>query len=184
MKMMMIQKEVRAKVNVSPEEIKAYYDTHPQEFASGKETFKIAQILVAVPPNATPAEIDAARAKAEGIRKQLLSGADFGQLARQYSDDDSKAQGGELGDFSRGDMLDPIQNAVDGMKVGDISELVRTDHGFHILKLEAHEQAGVKPLSAVSDQIRDKLTTQKAQQEFSTWVDNDLVKQHYVETFN
>ena len=183
-KMMMIQKEVRAKVNVSPEEIKAYYDTHPQEFASGKETFKIAQILVAVPPNATPAEIDAARAKAEGIRKQLLSGADFGQLARQYSDDDSKNQGGELGDFSRGDMLDPIQNAVDGMKVGDISELVRTDHGFHILKLEAHDQGKAKPLSEVSDQIRDKLTTQKAQQEFSTWVDNDLVKQHYVETFN
>jgi peptidyl-prolyl cis-trans isomerase SurA len=183
-KMMMIQKEVRGKVNVSPEEIKAYYDTHRQEFTSGKETFRVAQILIAVPPNATPGEVDAARAKAESIRKQLQSGADFGQLAREYSDDDSKNQGGELGEFSRGDMLDTIQNAVDVMKVGEISEPVRTDHGFHILKLEAHEQGQTKPLSEVSDQIRDKLTTQKAQQEFSTWVDNDLVKQHYVETFN
>jgi parvulin-like peptidyl-prolyl isomerase len=183
-KMMMIQKEVRGKVNVSPEEVKAYYDAHRQEFTSGKETFKVAQILVAVPPNATPAEIDAARTKAESIRKQLLSGADFGQLARQYSDDDSKNQGGDLGNFSRGDMLDPIQNAIDGMKPGDISEPVQTDHGFHILKLEAHDQGQVKPLSEVSDQIRDKLTTEKAQQEFSAWVDNDLVKQHYVEMFN
>ncbi len=183
-KMMMIQKEVRGKVNISPDEIKAYYDAHPQEFSVGKESFKLAQILIAVPPNATPAQVEAARVKAESIHKQLLDGADFGQLARQYSDDDSKSQGGELGDFSRGDMIDAIQNAIDHMKVGDISEPIRTEHGFHIVKLEAHEQSGLKPLAEVSGQIRDRLVSQKAQKQFATWVDNDLVKQHYIETFN
>ena len=183
-KMIMIQKEVRGKVNISPDEVKAYYDAHPEEFSVGKENFKLAQILIAVPANATPAQVEAARVKADSIHKQLLDGADFGKLARQYSDDDSKSQGGELGDFSRGDMIDPIQNAIDHMKVGEISEPIRTEHGFHIVKLEAHDQAGTKPFSEVSSQIQDKLVSQKAQQQFGTWVDNDLVKQHYIETFN
>lgn len=183
-KMMMIQKEVRQKVNISPDEIKAYYDAHPQEFSVGKERFKLAQILIAVSPKASPAEVEAARNKAETIHQQLLNGADFGKLARQYSDDDSKSQGGELGDFSRGEMIDPIQNAIDHMKVGGISEPVRTDHGFHIVKLEAHDLPGVKPLAEVSAQIQEKLVTQKAQQQFATWVQSDLVKQHYIETFN
>ena len=182
--MIMIQKEVRQRVNVSPDEVKAYYDAHPEEFSVGKESFKLAQILIAVPANAPPAQVEAARVKAESIHKQLLDGADFGKLARQYSDDDSKSQGGELGDFSRGDMIDPIQNAIDHMKAGDISEPIRTEHGFHIVKLEAHDQVGVKPLTQVSGQIQEKLVSQKAQQQFGTWVDNDLVKQHYIETFN
>jgi peptidyl-prolyl cis-trans isomerase SurA len=183
-KMIMIQKEVRQKVNISPGEIKAYYDAHPQEFTVGKESFKLAQILIAVPPNASPAQIAAAHAKAEDIRKQLLAGADFGKLAREYSDDDSKSQGGELGNFSRGDMIDSIQKAIDQMKVGEISEPIRTDHGFHILKLEAHDKAGLKPLAEVSSEIQEKLVGQKAEQQFSTWVDQDLAKQHYIETFN
>src|SRR5713226_6483125 len=175
-KMIMIQKEVRGKVNISPDEVKAYYDAHPEEFSVGKETFKLAQILIAVPANATPAQVEAARVKADSIHKQLVDGADFGKLARQYSDDDSKSQGGELGDFSRGDIVDAIQNAIDHMKGGEISEPIRTDHGFHIVKLEEHEQSGAKPFSEVSGQIQDKLVSQKAQQQFGTWVDNDLVK--------
>jgi peptidyl-prolyl cis-trans isomerase SurA len=183
-KMTMIQKEVRQKVNISPDEVKAYYDAHPEEFSVGKENFKLAQILIALPPNPTPAQVTAARAKADDIHKQLHDGADFGKLARQYSDDDSKGQGGELGDFSRGDILDPIQNVIDHMKVGDVSEPIQTEHGFHIVKLEAHDQVGVKPFSDVSGQIREKLVSQKAQRQFGSWVDNDLVKQHYIETFN
>jgi parvulin-like peptidyl-prolyl isomerase len=183
-KMMMIQKEVRQKVNISPEEIKAYYDAHPDEFRVGKERFKLAQILIALPANASPAQVEAARVKAENIRKQLLDGADFNKLALQYSDDDSKSQGGELGDFARGEMIDPIQKAIDQMKVGAVSEPIRTEHGFHLVKLEAHDEVGIKPLAEVSGQIQEKLVSQKAQQQFGSWVDNDLVKQHYIETFN
>ncbi len=183
-KMLMIQKEVRARVNISPAEVKAYYDSHPDEFRVGKERFKLAQILIAVPPNATAAQIDAARAKAESVRNQLLKGADFNAMARQYSDDDSKSQGGELGEFSRGEMLDQIQAAVDRLKPGEISPPIQSEHGFHLVKLEAHDEVGIKPFSQVSAQIREKLVGQKAERQFAAWVNNDLVKQHYVETFN
>ncbi len=183
-KMLMIQKEVRARVSISSDEIKAYYDSHPDEFRVGKERFKLAQILIAVPPNATPAQIDAARAKAESIRSQLLKGADFNAMARQYSDDDSRSQGGELGEFSRGEMLDQIQAAIDKLKPGEISPPIQSEHGFHLVKLEAHDEVGVKPFSQVSAQIREKLVGLKAERQFAAWVNNDLVKQHYVETFN
>ncbi len=183
-KMMMIDKEVRQKVNISPAEIKAYYDAHPDEFTAKKERFKLAQILIALPPNPTPDQVAQARKKAEDIRKQVVKGGDFAALARQYSDDDSKNQGGELGDFSRGEVLDPIQNAIDHMKPGEISEPIQSEHGFHIIKLEAHDLPGVKPLPEVSAQIRDKLMTDKAKDKFARWVETDLVKQHYVETVN
>ncbi len=183
-KMMMIDKEVRQKVNITPDEIKAYYDAHPQEFTAKKERFKLAQILIALPPNPSPADVEAAQKKAEDIRKQAVNGGDFAALARKYSDDDSKNQGGELGDFHRGEILDPIQNAIDQMKPGEISEPIRTEHGFHIVKLEEHDKPGLKPLPEVSAQIRDKLMTEKAKEKFANWVDTDLVKQHYVETVN
>src|SRR5260370_17274407 len=134
-KMIMIQKEVRGKVNISTDEVKSYYDAHPQEFSVGKETFKLAQILIAVPANATPAQVEAAHVKADSIHKQLVDGADFGKLARQYSDDDSKSQGGDLADFSRGDIVDPIQKAIDRMKGGEMSEPIRPDHDFHTARL-------------------------------------------------
>jgi peptidyl-prolyl cis-trans isomerase SurA len=181
-KMMMIDKEVRQKVNISPAEIKAYYDAHPAEFTAKKERFKLAQILIALPPNSSPDQVEAARQKAEDIRKQAVKGGDFAALARKYSDDDSKSQGGELGDFSRGEVLDSIQTAINKMKPGEISEPVRTEHGFHIVKLEEHDTPGLKPLAEVSDQIRDKLMTDKAKAQFTKWVETDLVKQHYVET--
>lgn len=181
-KMMMVEKEVRQKINISPAEIKAYYDAHPAEFKVKKERFKLAQILIALPPNPTPTEVEAARKKADKVRKLAVNGGNFATLAHKYSDDNSSSQGGELGYFSRGEVLDPIQNAIDKLQPGQISEPVRTVHGFHILKLEEHDKAGLKPLAEVSSQIRGKLMTEKAKQEFAKWVETDLVKKHYVET--
>jgi peptidyl-prolyl cis-trans isomerase SurA len=181
-KMMMVNKEVRQKINISPTEIKAYYDAHPAEFTVKKERFKLSQILIALPPNPTPVQVEAARKKADMVRALAVNGGNFASLARKYSDDDSKNQGGELGYFTRGEVLDPIQNAIENMQVGQISEPVRTVHGFHILKLEAHDKPGVKPLAEVSAEISSKLMTEKAKQEFAKWVETDLVKQHYVES--
>lgn len=183
-KMMMVNKAVREKINITPAQIKAYYDAHPAEFMVKKERFKLSQILIALPPNPTPAQVDAAQKKADMVRKLAANGADFAALARKYSDDDSASQGGELGYFSPGEVLDPIQNAVEKMQVGQISEPIRTVHGFHILELEEHEKPGVKPLSEVSAQIQNKLMAADAQREFTKWVETDLVKQHYVETIN
>jgi len=182
-KMIMLDKDVRSKVKVPDADVKAYYNSHQAEFTNQSERYKLAQILVAVSPNAPAADIAAARDKAEKIRKRAASGEDFHALAAQLSDDDSKSKGGELGYFAPDEMIDEIRTGVAGLKPGEISKVVRTSHGFHILKVEEHDVVGPKPFAEVEDEIRDKLTDAKAKENFRQFVDQDLVKNHHIESF-
>jgi peptidyl-prolyl cis-trans isomerase SurA len=181
-KAMMIEQEVRAKISVPDADVKAFYDAHQQDFTIAKERLRLAQVLIALPPNATPAQVSAAQKKAEMIRARAAKGTDFGDLARVYSDDDSKSNGGELGWFAPADINDSILAAVKSLKPGDISGPARTSHGIHIVKLEEHEVPGVVPLSEVKTEIRAQLVDQQSSVQLEKWVESDLVKQHYVET--
>ena len=116
------------------------------------------------------------------LRARALKGDDFGDLARLYSDDESKSSGGELGWFAPGDVNDAILAAVKSLKPGEISAPVRTSHGIHILKLEDHQVPGLVPLSDVKEQIRQELVDEQSAAALKKWVESDLVKQHYVET--
>lgn len=181
-KAMMLNEELRQHVTIAPEEIQAYYDTHKDEFTVKQEKFQLAQILIAVPPNASPAEVAAAKAKAEEVRRKAAGGEDFHELAKHYSDDDSKAQGGELGVFGPDDIMDEILAAIKNLQPGQISEVVRTKHGFHIVKVEEHAVPGLKPLPVVKEDIRNHLVDQQTRARLESWVETDLVKQHDVET--
>ena len=181
-KAMMIEQEVRAKIDVPEADIKAYYDAHKEDFTITKERLKLAQILIALPPNPTAAQVSAAQKKADMIRARAAKGDDFGDLARVYSDDESKSNGGELGWFAPSDVMDQILVAVKLLKPGEISAPIRTSHGIHIVKLEEHEVPGVQPLSDVKAPIRGQLVDQQSGAQLEKWVESDLVKQHYVET--
>ncbi len=181
-KMEMIQTQVREKVNIPQADIQVYYDTHQEEFTIDKERLKLAQILVAVPPNATPRQRADLKKRAETLRQRAIKGEDFYELARRYSDDQSKTDGGELGWFAPADIMDEILAGVKPLKPGEVSQVVQTKNGYHVLKLEDHEVPGVQPLADVQGKIRDKLQDQRAQATFETWVQTDLIKQHYVET--
>ncbi len=182
-KMMMLDQEVRQKVSVPPPDIKAYYDSHPDEFAIKDERYRIAQVLIVIPANPTDEQRATAKAKAEAVRKRAVSGADFAELARRFSDDSSRSSGGDLGWFKPDDIMEEILAAVKPLKPGEVSEVVETKHGLHVLKLQAHEMPGSKPLDDVTEYIRNKLIDQAAQQRYQTWVEQELIKNHYVETF-
>jgi len=163
-------------------EVQAYYKEHPDEFTVSDEHYRLAQILIAVPPDASPEQVAAAQKKADDIRKQAVAkDANFGDLARQYSDDDSKSKGGQLGDFTPGEINDNIAKAIAGLNDGDVSNVVRTKYGFHIVKVEEHEKPGLQPLDDVKNIIRDKLMTEQAKTKFQDWIDNDLKRRHLVE---
>ncbi len=181
-KMAMIDKEVRDKIVIPPSEIEAYYSAHKDDFTVKSERLKIAQILIAVPDNATAAQLAVAKKKADSIHNRAVRGEDFGGLARRYSDDSSKNNRGELGWFAPGDINDAILAALRPLKPGDISPVVRTKFGFHVLRLEDHEVPGPRPLADVREEIRQKLQDERAQDTLQTWVDTELVKQHYVQT--
>ncbi len=180
--MAMFQHEVRDKVVVSDADIEAYYKDHPEEFNVTEEKYRLAQILIAAPASATPEQVDAAKHKAEDVHAQLVKGKDFGDLARQYSDDDSKTKGGELGQFDPNDLNDDIAKGIKNVKVGDVSDVIRTKYGFHIIKVEDHLVPGGMALNDVKGAIRQKLQADRSKEDFQKWVDRDLVKEHYVET--
>jgi peptidyl-prolyl cis-trans isomerase SurA len=180
----MVQREVREKIQVPDSAIAAYYKSHPDEFTIKQEKYRLAQILIAVPDNAPPDKVAAAQKKAEAVRAMAVKGQDFGELARQYSDDDSKTKGGELGEFDPADLNDQIAAAVKQTKPDGIAPLVHTRYGFHIIKVEEHQQPGEQPLAAVKDQIRDKLVNAQAKERFEQWVEQDLAKQHDIETLS
>jgi peptidyl-prolyl cis-trans isomerase SurA len=182
-KEMMIRQQVRQRVEISNADIQAFYDAHKADFTVATEKLKVAQILIGVPQNATPQQVAALQTKADKIRAVAAGGADFAALARKYSDDESRNNGGELGWFGPQDILDQIYGAVKNLKPGDISQVVRTSHGFHILKLEEHQVAGLQPLAEVKEEIRNQLINQRANAELENWVETDLTKQHDVETF-
>ena len=181
-KAMMIEQEVRAKINVPDADVKAYYDAHKADFTITKERLKLSQIMIALPASPTPAQLAAAQKKATVVRARIAKGDDFGDLARVYSDDDSKSNGGELGWFAPADVNDNILAAVKPLKPGEVSAPVRTSHGIHLVKLEEHEVPGVVPLSEVKEQIRGQLVDEQSASQLQKWVESDLVKQHYVET--
>ena len=181
-KAMMLNEELRQHVTVPPEEIQAYYDAHHDEFTVKQEKYKLAQILVAVAPNASPADVAAAQVRADEARKKAAAGEDFGDLAKRYSDDESKAQGGELGVFGPDDVMDEILVAIKNLQPGQTSDVVRTKHGFHVIKVEQHEVPGVKPLAIVKEDIRNHLVDQQTRGRLQTWVETELVKRHDVET--
>jgi peptidyl-prolyl cis-trans isomerase SurA len=180
----MVQREVREKIQVPDSDVKAYYKSHPEEFTITQEKYRLAQILIAVPAGAPPDKVAAAQKKAEEVRTMAMKGKDFGELARQYSDDDSKTKGGELGEFNPADLNDQIAAAVKQTKTGGIAPLVHTHYGFHIIKVEEHQKPGELPLAAVKDQIHDKLVNEQAKGRFEQWVEQDLAKQHDIETLN
>ena len=182
--MTMIDKEVRQKIVIPDSQVEAYYKEHPDEFKITDERYRLAQILIAVPPDAPPDQVAAAQAKADDVRKQLQKGADFGDLARKYSDDDSKNKDGELGYFGPNDLNDDIAKAITNLKPGDVSPVVHTKYGFHIVKVEEHHTPGVVPFAEVKGAIREKMMTDQAKAEFQKWIDTDLAGQHDVETNN
>jgi peptidyl-prolyl cis-trans isomerase D len=100
--------------------------------------------------------------RAQEVLQQAKAGADFAELARQHSEDTSAEQGGELGLFGRGEMVPEFEQAAFALEVGEISDLVRTTYGFHIIKVNQRQEPMTRPLDSVREEIRNVLTQEKA----------------------
>ncbi len=154
-------KDFSKKVSVTDDEIKDYYDEHYKEYNEEKRV-KASHILFKVPYNASPEEVEKVKAKALKVLNLAKSGEDFAELARKYSEGPSAKNGGELGYFTKKDMVPEFANAAFKMKPGEISDLVRSPYGFHIIKVEDVKPAHHKTLEEVKDEIRNKLVNEKA----------------------
>ena len=159
---------LQPQIVVDEADIEKYYAEHQPEFGT-QEQRQATHILISVTPQASNETKQAAKAKAEQVLKLVKqSPAKFADLAQEYSQDPgSAAKGGDLGMFGRGMMVKPFDESVFSLRVGEISDLVLSDFGYHIIKLLAVSPAKISPLHEVRNDIAQKIKLQKANDKFA-----------------
>lgn len=179
-KAQLINREIRGKVNVTPEEVQRYYEAHIAEYSTPAKV-QVAHILFRLDANASADQVAAVTAKAQSVRDRIKKDADFAAMAKEYSDDPSGQNGGDLGWFKQGELLDDLEKVAARLKVGEVSEPVRSKVGVHILKVEAREGESHQKLDALADQIKEQLYNAALEDRFQKWLEEDLRKRHHVE---
>ena len=154
-------------VEVSEREVQRYYQTHLEDFKVPVQR-RARHILFKVPPSATPEEEEKIRKRAEEVLNRARAEEDFAELAKGYSEDETTAQsGGDLGYFSRGRMVKELDDVLFSMQINDISDLIRTNFGYHIVQLTDIQRAHYQPFSdaEVRERIEKNLRIEKAEQQ-------------------
>jgi len=168
------QNEVLGKIGVTDDEAKRYYESHLNEFTTAP-TVTLREILVTVPSDSKGLNVaadDTAKEKAEEIRKRVTTGGEnFEKLASEISDSPSKANGGLIGPLSVNDISPELRKLIEAMKPGDVAELIRTQRGYQILKLEAMTSAETMTLEQAREQISERVFTDKRKAEFQKYLE-------------
>ncbi|PFH12067.1 peptidyl-prolyl cis-trans isomerase D [Collimonas sp. PA-H2] len=159
---------VASQITVSDADIKSYYDQNVSRYTEAEER-RASHILVALKKDAPAAEQAAAKAKAESLLAEVRkTPADFAKVAKANSQDTASAElGGDLGYFSAGSMVKPFEDAASKLKQGEISDLVQSDFGYHIIELTGIKPAKVKPLDEVKTEIAGEIKKQLAARKFT-----------------
>nr|NIQ03672.1 hypothetical protein [Nitrospinaceae bacterium]NIR57559.1 hypothetical protein [Nitrospinaceae bacterium]NIS88029.1 hypothetical protein [Nitrospinaceae bacterium]NIT84893.1 hypothetical protein [Nitrospinaceae bacterium]NIU47069.1 hypothetical protein [Nitrospinaceae bacterium] len=163
-----------AEITVREEDIQDYYENRIADFRVEKR-YKASHILIQTSsPEAgddtsegkpQKSADEKAKAEAERVLEKIRGGADFAQLAEKYSDDpSSKNNGGSLGEFPQGSMVPEFEEALEKLKVGEISEPVKTAFGYHIIRLDGKQEERIRPLEEVRTLIESKIKETKARQ--------------------
>lgn len=148
-----LKKKVESDSNVSDEELKKFYDQNKDKFKVGEQV-KASHILVKT------------EKEAKDALAALKAGGNFEDLAKKLSVDSSAAKGGDLGWFGKGNMVPAFEKAVFALKEGQLSDVVKSDFGFHIIKLTGKRAAGIRPFDEVKEQIKAALMPTKQQEIF------------------
>ena len=148
-----LKKKVEVESKVSDEDMKKFYEQNKEKFKSG-EQIKASHILVK------------SEKEAKEILARLKSGGNFEELAKKSSVDSSSAKGGDLGWFGKGSMVPAFEKAALALKEGQISDVVKSDFGYHIIKLTGKRPAGIRPYEEVKEQIKGAIMPTKQQEVF------------------
>ena len=164
-----ITKHIAEKVTVSDKELKAYYDSHPDSFKQ-PEQVRASHILIKVDPQADESQRAEARKKIEEIQQKLQKDEDFATLAKEPSQGPSSAKGGDLDYFRRGQMVKPFEEAAFALKPGEVSDLVETRFGYHLIKVIDKKPETTIPYEDIKEKVRQYLKDKKVHEEVGLYV--------------
>jgi peptidyl-prolyl cis-trans isomerase C len=166
----LIDQQISGKIEITDEESKAFYDRNLQLFKQ-PEQVKASHILIKVDAAATDAQKTEARQKIDAVRQKLKDGGDFAELAKEYSEGPSNSRGGDLGYFKRGQMVKPFDDAVFAMQPDEVSDIVETRFGYHIIKVYDKKPEQTLAYADVKDQLSQRLKQEKIEKEATKYID-------------
>ncbi|MGB7066535.1 MAG: peptidyl-prolyl cis-trans isomerase, partial [Syntrophobacteria bacterium] len=158
-----VPQDYLAEVEVTDQEIEEFYQLHQDDYREPQKVHA-RHILFRISEKAKTAEIQEILDRAKKVLDLARKGDNFAELARKYSDDSTASKGGDLGYFKSGDMVKPFADSAFSLKKGEISDLVRTRFGVHIIKVEDIKEESVKPLAAVKETVRQSLKEERSRE--------------------
>lgn len=169
--MKLVETEIVPTVTIGDADLNDFYTKNPDKFQE-PEAVHVSHILLRLPQNADEAAKKKARSEAQSVLAQLKKGGDFAALAKQYSQDAGSApNGGDLGFVAKGSTVPAFDEAAFKLKAGQLSGVVETPFGFHIIKMIAHRDARTVPLQEVKPQVEQFLKQQRVQEKTAAYVE-------------
>jgi peptidyl-prolyl cis-trans isomerase D len=152
--------KIRTELKVDDDELRNFYGEHSEEYRLPEEV--TAQHILFKTEGKTPEQIEAIRKKATDVLTRAKNGEDFSKLAKEFSEDSSASRGGTLGTFGRGQMVPQFDQAAFTLGAGAISDLVTTQFGFHIIKVNSRQDSRLRTFDEIKEAIRPRLLFQRA----------------------
>jgi peptidyl-prolyl cis-trans isomerase SurA len=169
--------EVRSKITVTKEEIGTYYREHLKEY-EGKEAVRIKQILIIRPRNGDHRNEEAAREKVGKALQKLKEGVSFSVLAAEVSQGPAAKAGGDLGFLQKGLMFPEVEKVAFNLNIGEISDVIESQVGFHIIQVVDKRGEGVKPIESVKEEIIETIGNKKVEKKFEEWLIEERKRSH------
>jgi len=177
----LIKKEIEPKIKITEKDSQAYYDKNKSKFEI-QEKVRASIMLLRFNPKEGKAGEQAVLKKFESILIQVKNGADFGALAQQHSQDSLASKGGDLGFFTQKQMLPAFSSRAFKMKVGEVSEIFRTGHGFHVIKVTDRKPGSLSSFATEKEKIQKFLANKKISQATRDYIEN-LRKEAKIKTY-
>lgn len=173
----LLAREIKRRVTVSDEEIGNYYREHRKDY-EGKAAVRIKQILIIVPKDSDAETKEKLRVRAGEILLRLKSGVSFDLMAAQVSQGPAAQTGGDLGFVEKGLMLPEVDRVAFSLGVGEMSDVIESAIGFHIITIVDKRGEGIKSFESVKEEIVEKIGKEKVEKKFEEWIREERTKAH------
>ncbi len=169
LRMRLLRREIKSKVAVTEDEIGEYYRNNRDAY-EGKEAVRIKQILILFPKGADAKTKTKLREEMDAIHKRLLNGEQFDLVAAQYFQGSSAVTASDLGFLEKGSMLPAVEGVAFGLKKDEVSKVIESPIGLHIIQAVDRRGAGIKPIESVREEIKAKLEEEKIDKKYDDWI--------------
>ena len=177
----LIEQQISSKVVVTDAQTKAYYDGNPQMFKQPAQV-KASHILIKVDAGADEAKKAEARKKIEAVQEKVKAGGDFAELAKEFSEGPSNTRGGDLGFFRRGQMVKPFEDAAFTMKANEVSDIIETRFGYHLIKVYEIKPEQNLTYADVKDKLNQRMKQEQVEKDANQYI-SQLKKDAKIEKY-